>query len=276
MAAPRIVLPWERLHPIADMHVNTLGATSIVVKASLRNKSGGRTPVAIKLFKKAYAVHFNEKVPPGDKSVMDMLLEEAQMMSDASNNVFVVKYEGVVAGPLTDEWMQALGPSAMEHTFRECTFQPALPAASPPEMIGLVLEWAEHGSLADKLYVPGKLRGWSLGEVLQLCADIATGVRMLHVLDDPGLEYRGIAHGDIKATNILLKKKWSEQLQRVVWRPLLTDFGLSKSIKLATTIARQTAPSVGGGAGVGGAVRDPARFPISSVAEEHVRPGGTG
>ncbi|RUS18233.1 kinase-like domain-containing protein [Endogone sp. FLAS-F59071] len=82
--------------------------------------------------------------------------------------------------------------------------------------VSIVLSYAENGDLKRYL-VNGELKGdWS--RKASICADIAKALDNIHK--------ENIAHGDLKAANILLDQ---------YLKPKITDFGVSKSL---TSLAR--------------------------------------
>ncbi|XP_076929660.1 uncharacterized protein LOC143594167 [Bidens hawaiensis] len=83
------------------------------------------------------------------------------------------------------------------------------------EMI-LVYEYVSNGSLADYLEKTGQKANLTWAERIQICIDIAHGLKYLHTSTK---DRQSIIHRDIKGANILLDENWVAKI---------ADFGLSK------------------------------------------------
>jgi serine/threonine protein kinase len=74
------------------------------------------------------------------------------------------------------------------------------------------MEWAEEGTVEDILSRPYACpKAWTPTRVGIVICDIVLGMRYMHS--------RGIMHGDLKPSNILLNGRW---------RGLISDFGVSR------------------------------------------------
>jgi serine/threonine protein kinase len=142
------------------------------------------------------------------------LREEIKKMARASEgglNEFVVVPAGIVTGQAPPTWLAALGPHA-----GAC-------AINGNHLLGLVMSWEDGGTLHELLH--DKRRAWGAGTAarLQLCAQLASGVALLHAA--------GVVHGDIKGENVLLSDKSAAP------RPRFSDFGLAELRTVATAAA---------------------------------------
>ena len=94
------------------------------------------------------------------------------------------------------------------------------------EMVGVVLEFAENGSLSDVLKKKKIVENWSWNEPkLQIATDIALGMRFVHntaYYDEFSGEHKeNMLHRDLKPGNVLLMQSWCAKI---------ADFGSTKVV----------------------------------------------
>jgi len=94
------------------------------------------------------------------------------------------------------------------------------------EMVGIVLEFADNGSLSDVLRKKKIVEKWSwAGEKLKIACDVAQGMRFMHstaYFDEFSGEHKEhLLHRDLKTGNVLLTSSWSAKV---------ADFGSTKVV----------------------------------------------
>ena len=180
-------IPWEQLSP-AQPPALLPGGMGIVLRGTWRARRRAPCAVAVKVLQAA-------ALPSASlASALAELQREASAMvsaSDGGRNEFVVQLYGVARGGAPPEWLAALGVSAAA-----CQLQPEGGSA---QLLALVMRWEEVGALSELLHSPTRAWGAGTGERLALCAQIASGLGGLHCCSAGT-----IAHGDIKAENVLL------------------------------------------------------------------------
>ena len=144
--------------------------------------------------------------------------EKLKRASDGGVNDFVVRLFGVASGVASGAaWAAACDRARAALTAKGV---PALPPASaaPLQLLGLVMEWHEGGSLSMSLFPPGALRApwpFSLPDKLRVLGEVALGLTLLHE--------SGIVHGDVKSENVLLSAAAGAERH-----PRLADFGFAE------------------------------------------------
>jgi serine/threonine protein kinase len=97
------------------------------------------------------------------------------------------------------------------------------------------MDYADRGSLADRMAArAAEGRPYSVEEAVDASAQIAEGLAVAHAL--------GVVHRDLKPANILYQSYGAHQGGAVDERPVLSDFGIARSLARSrgTTIATGT------------------------------------
>ena len=204
-ALPRRDIAWADLAP--DSAPPLVGGFGVVFSARWqRRRVAVKVPIAVVL----------HGAVGGDVSAV--LAEAATLVraSDDGANDYVVKLLGVARGP-APSWAAACERGRAAWAERAKAAPPPPAGGSLPHLLGLVMDWAEGGSLEAALFPPGAARApWpqELPDKLRLLCEVAEGLWRLHGA--------GVVHGDIKAENVLLSAAvGAERHVR------LADFGFS-------------------------------------------------
>ena len=164
-----------------------------------------------------------------------MSIDEAATLVRASDdgvNDYVVKLFGVARG-LAPSWAAAV-ERARATLAEKGVAGAAAPAAAqapggtPLQLLGLVTDWQEGGSLDVALFPLAAERApWpqDLADKLRLLCEVAEGLWRLHG--------SGIVHGDVKSENVLLSANTGAERH-----PRLADFGFAQLRAVADQAAR--------------------------------------
>ena len=129
--------------------------------------------------------------------------------------------------------LQAEQVAALQHPhiarIHDLSIIPSMNAAGPiASMVCLIMEYVEGQTLAD--YIQNKARRGSIrpgSEIVQLFTSVSLAIDDAH--------QHGIIHGNLKPTNVLLKKEGEARGQ--IGEPVLTDFGFLKLLGTDTVNA---------------------------------------
>ncbi|GKA72241.1 phloem protein 2-like protein [Tanacetum coccineum] len=147
--------------------------------------------------RKAHLFHFDVQRYDTENKVREVSMAELSEYPRRKSTVFV-KSSGRRFGQPTEELLRTLPYVSHENLVKIFGF-----CDEDDERILVVYEYASNGSLNEYIHRKDKRNTFPWVIRLQICLDAARGLKFLH--NDGGM-HKGIIHGNIKSSNILINR----------------------------------------------------------------------